>query len=415
MVVASGIATTGRAPERADDVRVISLVALAHGCSHFFQLVLPPLFPFIAREFSVTYTELGAMMTVFFVTSGIGQPIAGFLVDRLGAKRVLIGGLALYAVAIFSLGFAGSIWLMLPALALAALGNCVFHPADFTVLNACVEPTRLGRAFGIHTLGGNLGWALAPVTMLGLEAYFGWRGAVMGAGSIGFAVLALLLVNRRMLRDDGEGGEARAMGRAPAAPLGVAMLFNPPVLLCFAYFVLIAAALIGVQNFLPPTLEALHAIPLTLGATVLTGFLLGASAGVLAGGFIADRWRRHGTVIALGLAGAALLFALVGAAALPPPLLIGAVAGAGFLSGVTTPSRDLLVRSATPKGATGRVFGFVYSGLDVGSAFAPVTIGYLLDTGEPAMVLWLVSAIFAVAILTAIAIRPGAATTAPAG
>ncbi len=410
-MVAGEIGAARRAPGSGGNARVIGLVGLAHGTSHFFQLVLPPLFPFLMLEFSVTYTQLGAVMTVFFVTSGIGQPIAGFLVDRIGARRVLFVGLAIYATAIMMMATASSLWMIAPALALAALGNCVFHPADFTVLNASVAPGRLGRAFGVHTFGGNLGWALAPVTMLGLQAHFGWRGALVGAGLIGYAVLGLLIVNRHTLREESEGGRDTAPGERPAtpAPLGLAMLFNKPILLCFAYFVLIAAALIGVQQFLPPTLEALHETPAALGATVLTGFLLGASAGVITGGFLADRWRRHGAVIALGLAGAALLFALVAVTSLPAALLIAAMALAGFLSGLTTPSRDLLVRSATPKGATGRIFGFVYSGLDVGSAFAPVTVGYLLDSGAPAMVPWLVAVIFALAILTAVSIRPGPA------
>ena len=409
-MVAGDVGAAPRAPARGDDIRAMTLVGLAHGTSHFFQLVLPPLFPFLVAEFSVSYTQLGAVMMVFFVTSGIGQPIAGFLVDRLGARRVLFVGLAIYATAIMSLSMATSLWGITPALMLAALGNCVFHPADFTVLNASVRPERLGRAFGIHTFGGNLGWALAPITMLGLAGPFGWRGALIGAGLIGFCVLALLLLNHRVLRsDDGALPAAEtddAAAHAPAPALGLATLFSAPIMLCFAYFVLIAAALIGVQNFLPATLESLHRTPLELGATVLTGFLLGASAGVIAGGILADRWQRHGTVITLGLAGAALLFALVATTALPAAPLIAAIALAGFLSGVTTPSRDLLVRAATPKGATGRVFGFVYSGLDVGSACAPVTIGYLLDTGAPAMALWLTAGIFALAILTAGAIRP---------
>ncbi len=413
-MVASDVGAAPRAPERGDDIRAMTLVGLAHGTSHYFQLVLPPLFPFLVAEFSVSYTQLGAVMMVFFVTSGIGQPIAGFLVDRLGARRVLFVGLAIYATAIMSLSMATSLWGIAPALMLAALGNCVFHPADFTVLNASVRPERLGRAFGIHTFGGNLGWALAPITMLGLAGPFGWRGALIGAGLIGFCVLALLLLNHRVLRsDDGalpaagtDDAPAPSPAPTPAPALGLATLFSAPILLCFAYFVLIAAALIGVQNFLPTILESLHRTPLELGATILTGFLLGASAGVIAGGILADRWQRHGTVITLGLAGAAILFALVATTALPAASLIAAIALAGFLSGVTTPSRDLLVRSATPKGATGRVFGFVYSGLDVGSAFAPVTIGYLLDTGAPAMALWLTAGIFALAILTAGAIRP---------
>ena len=214
-MVAGEIGAAPRAPERGGDMGVMGLVGLGHGCSHFFQLVLPPLFPFLMVEFSASNFQVGALMTVFFLTSGIGQPIAGFIVDRVGARRVLFTGLAIYATAIMLVSTASSLLMIAPALMLAAIGNCVFHPADFTVLNASVRASRLGRAFGVHTFGGNLGWALAPVTMLGLEAHFGWRGALVGAGLIGYAVLGLLIVNRRL---SARRARARARRRPPTGP-----------------------------------------------------------------------------------------------------------------------------------------------------------------------------------------------------
>ena len=393
------------------DLKAMGLIGLAHGCSHFFQLVLPPLFPFLIAEFGVGYTELGVMMTAFFVSSGLGQPLSGFLVDRFGARRVLMMGLGLYCAGVLLFAVLPSFWLFLPAVVLAGLGNSVFHPADFTILNATVTPARLGRAFGIHTFGGNLGWAAAPVPMVTLASLYGWRMAVVAAFLAGAFVLALIVSQRRDLRDRPRD----AGGAAAAAPDGggLAPLISTPVVLCFVYFLLLALALIAVQNFLPVTLGALYATPLTLANKALTGFLLGASGGVLVGGLLADRSGRHAPIIAGGLAAAALVFVVLGGVDMPAALLVGAVATAGFLSGVTTPSRDMLVRAASPPEATGRVFGFVYSGLDAGSALAPAIVGLMLDRGHPAWVLWLVAGMLFAAIFTAVSIRGSAPPRAP--
>ncbi len=385
----------------------MGLIGLAHGCSHFFQLVLPPLFPFMIRDFGVGYTELGVMMTVFFVSSGFSQPVAGFLVDRVGARTLLFGGLALYSSAILLTSVLPYFWLYLPVMVLVGLGNSVFHPADFTILNASISPARVGRSFGMHTLGGNLGWAAAPVLMLLLASLWGWRTAVFGAGLAGLAVLALLLWNRNALREDAGEHDVAASTEAVASPTpaGLRPILSLPIFLCFLYFVLLAIAIVGVQNFLPVTLNVLHRTPLALAGTALSGFLLGASAGVVVGGILADRSSRYAVVIVAGLCGSALLFVVVGSFSLPGTALVMVVAAAGFLSGTTTPSRDMLVRSATPKGATGRVYGFVYSGLDAGAALAPLTIGIMLDRGEPRLVLWLVSIALFLAVFTALSVR----------
>ena len=387
------------------DIKVVSLISLAHGCSHFFQLVLPPLFPLLAAEFAIGYTELGVVMTIFFVTSGFSQVAAGFLVDRFGARRMLLAGLALYCFAIIFFAMAGAFWLFYGLAVLLGLGNSVFHPADFTIMNGSLDPRHLGRAFGMHTLGGNLGWALAPGFMLSIALVAGWRVALLAAAGLGFAILLALWWSRAELDDGPQAPEQRPAARRTASSLSLLAMIGGPVFLCFLYFALLALALIAVQNFLPPTLQALHATPLQIGNVALTGFLLGASAGVLAGGILADRSPHHSLFIALGLAGGALLFVAVGNLALNDVVMVAGMAAAGFLLGMTTPSRDLLVRSATPKGATGRVFGFVYSGLDVGSALAPVGVGMLLDSGRAEWVLWLVAAILVLAITTAVSVR----------
>lgn len=385
------------------ELRAMGVIGLAHGSSHFFQLVLPPLFPFLVNDFGVGFTELGIVMTTFFVVSGFGQPVAGFVVDRFGARHVLVFGLTLYCAGIALAALAPGFWWLVPAMAVAAIGNSVFHPVDFTILNGVIRVERLGRAYGLHTLGGNLGWAVAPVLMLSVAAGFGWRVALATAVVCGLVVLAMVLASWRDLAPIETAAERAAAKDRPK--VGASVLLSQPIVLCFIYFLLLAMALIMVQNFLPATLDALRGTPLTLAGTALTGFLVGASVGVLLGGFLADRSQRHVLVIAVGLAGSAACVALVGSMPLTPVLLVAVMFGAGFLSGMTTPSRDLMVRQATPPGATGRVFGVVYSGLDVGSAFAPTIAGILLDAGRPEMVLWLVAGVLALAIVSAYSVN----------
>jgi MFS family permease len=381
---------------------VIGLIGLAHTFSHFFQLSLPPLFPLLRHAFGVGYAELGLLTTFFFIASGLSQTPAGFLVDRFGARRVLCCGLGLLAGSILLCGLAPGYWSLMPLMVLAGMGNSVFHPADYSILTASVERGRLGRAYGIHTLGGNIGWALAPITMLGLATLLGWRGALVTAGVAGLVVLGVLLLQAPALHDGRRAGAAG--GRARLGDVA-AVFASRPILLCFAYFVLLSIASVGLQNFLPATLAALRGLDLATGSTALTALLLGSSAGILAGSVAADRGLRHDLVVAGGLALAAALVLLVASIPLASPALIALLAAAGFAMGITTPSRDMLVRGATPAGATGKVFGFVYSGLDVGGAAAPTVVGLLLDGGHPAQALWLSASALLLAVFTATSLR----------
>ncbi len=408
---------TGRPAEAAEagaavsSVRVIGLIGLAHTFSHFFQLVLPPLFPVLRQEFGVSYTELGLMMTLFYATSGLAQTPSGFLVDRFGARRVLFAGLGLLAGAVVLYGLAPSFWLLLPLVVLAGFGNSVFHPADYSILTASIPHGRLGRAYGVHTFGGNIGWAAAPVFMLAVAELVGWRLALVLAGATGLLVLALLATQARLLHGDGRPAAAAGVPRPQA--VSAAPLLSTPIMLCFGYFVLLATALIAVQTFLPASLGALHGTPLATAGAALTGFLIGASAGVLVGSVLADRTTRHDRIVAFGLASAAVLVLIVGNVNMPAAALVGFMTVAGFQCGLTTPSRDLLVRGAAPRGAAGRVFGFVYSGLDAGAAIAPLVIGIMLDHGQPGAMLWFVAAALALAILTALTLRRASHRAAP--
>ncbi len=382
------------------DVRVIGLVGVAHALSHFFQLALPPLFPLLRAEFDVSWTLLGLLAGAFYGASGVTQFVAGFAVDRVGARPVLLGGLALLAGGTVAAALVPGIGWLFPVVVLMGVGNGVFHPADFAVLNASVAPRRLGYAYSMHGVGGNLGYAAAPVVSYALAAAFNWRVALACMGAAGLVALAVLASQRAFLTSH-RAPDAHAHTLAGS----LALFVQPAIALCFGYFVVQTTASVGLQTFLPSALASGFAVPLVLAATAVTAYLLGGTGGILAGGFLAARTSRHDVVAATGLLAAASLLAFVAMGAVPQPMLVPVFAVVGFVLGTTGPSRDLIVRNATPKGAAGRVYGFVYSGLDLGAMVGPVWFGLMLDHGLGREMFYVVAGLLALAVATVVRVR----------
>jgi MFS transporter, FSR family, fosmidomycin resistance protein len=371
------------------DVATIGLIGLAHGTSHFHHLLLPPLFPLFIRDFGLSYSELGLLVTVFFVISGIGQALSGFLVDKVGARPVLYAAMGSFIAAslagAMAQGYAG---LMLAA-ALAGLGNAPFHPADFTILNKRVSPQRLGHAFSVHGISGNLGWAVAPVFLIGVSSAFeSWRAAYLGSALVAMVVLVVLYLRRDAI-DDRQGAWSRTQpsaassaGSAPApAEHPMAFLRLPSVWLCFSFFFWTTAALSAIQSFASPALSRMYGLPASATAFVVTGYMLCGAVGMVAGGFLVQRVARLERTIAWAMAGSAGLLVLAGTGWLPGMAAAAVAALAGLGTGLAGPSRDMLIKRAAPPGATGRVYGTVYSGLDTGFALAAPVFGAMLDHG----------------------------------
>jgi predicted MFS family arabinose efflux permease len=390
------------------DAEVIGLIGFAHLLSHFFQLILAPLFPLLKDEFGVGYAALGLMVSVMYTVSGVSQTMAGFIVDRYGARRVLLFGMAAFSLALVLTGMATSYWMLLAVALVAGIGNSVFHPADFAILNAKVNPKRLGYAFSMHGIGGNFGWLAAPAFSIGISTLYGWRAATIAAGVLGL-VLTAIIASRPAISaaQTDAGGQRHKAGGSRATGLrdDVRALMSGPVLKCFAFFTFYSMALIGLQTFSVSVITALYGAPLVAASAALTGFLFGGIIGIIAGGFAAAHSDRHNLVAAFGMLIGAALTLLLASGALPLTLLTGAMTLVGFFTFSTQPSRDILVRGATPPGSTGKVYGFVYSGLDLGGSLSPLLFGWMLDQHLPQWVFGMSALFMLVAVGTVITLR----------
>ncbi|WP_313330622.1 MFS transporter [Comamonas sp.] len=365
------------------DSRTIGLVGLAHGSSHFFHLLLPPLFPWLIADFGFSYSELSVLVSAFFIVSGVGQALAGFVVDRFGARPIMFAALSSFAVAGVIAGTANSYAQLMLAAIFAGLGNAPFHPVDFTILNKRLSPQRLGHGFSVHGLSGNLGWAAAPVFMAGITSATGsWRMACLCGAALAAIILAIMVINRDALDDRVSlAGAAPKAAGAAAAPQEHPMAFLklPSVWLCFSFFFWTTCAMSAIQSFSSPALQQLYGLPASITAYVVTGYMLFGAAGMVLGGFLVGRVERLEKVISACLLFSGILLALVGTGWLPGYVALGVAALAGIGTGLAGPSRDMLVKRATPPGATGRVYGTVYSGLDLGFCLAAPVFGYMLD------------------------------------
>ncbi len=380
------------------DRRVISLIGVSHGASHFYQLALPPLFLLINAAEGFSYVQLASLTMAFYVASAVCQPFSGFLVDRFGARVVLLAGLGLLAGATTLMGIFPLLPVMLVLSILAGIGNSVFHPCDYSIMNATISENRMARAFSFHMFGGYAGYVLAPVSMIFLGNLIGWQLAIIVAGSIGLILFALLWGGSRDFRDS---THERAESGAAQEPLreSVKTLTSTPVIMCWVFFFFTAMGQMGLMTFVPTLMHEIYSFDLQAAGAFVSVMIGAVMIGVLCGGYVGDFFRKPDVIVTAGYTTGAVLVACIWQFELTTWQLYGIFAVIGFLYGVVFPSRELLIRAATPKGASGRVFGFVYSGMDFGAALIPVLFGWFVDTGIPrtaflcVAILWLLSVI----------------------
>jgi len=392
------------------DATVISLVGFAHGTSHFFHLMLPPLFPWFMREYGLSYTQVGALMTVFFTVSGTGQALAGVLVDRWGAHRILCVGVGLLAASGLLVAAARGVWGLYLAAFVAGLGNSVFHPADFSLLNHRVSQPRLGHAFSAHGLSGNLGWVAGPLVMTTVATAAGWRTAGLAAAMIGCTSVATLIWRRRDLSDvlDERSHDHPDQQKKRTSVSWFSLLTLRLTWVAFGFFFFSTLVLGAIENFGPSLLRDLYGLSLAAATSGLTSYLVGGAVGLLLGGFLVSSEKGQEKLVGLCFLGSAALALILAFAVAPSWSVIGLMAAMGFGVGIATPSRDMLVRKSTVerigKGSFGRIYGLVYSGADVGLATAPLIFGMLMDARKPHFVFGGLSITLVIAIIAAQAI-----------
>ena len=377
--------------------RIIALIGTGHFLSHFYMLVLPPLFLLWREEFGVSYAALGLSLALMSATTAALQTPVGFWVDRYGARPFLVGGTLLMALSVSLMAVVPSFWLILPLAMLSGVGNSVIHPADYAILAGSVEKSFMGRAFALHTFTGHLGFAAAPLVVALLLPGLGWRGTLLTLGLLGIPVVLAILAQSGVLKD-----QAKPPKRAADAPSGRELLLSKPILLFFAFFLLSSMAGSGIQSFLIAVLGQIWGTPVAAASFVLTGYTIGTTSGTLVGGWVADTSKRSlfGFVVGLTLV-SAMLYLVLGLVPLPEWLLPVVSFAGGLAMGTSRTPRDVMLKDACPPGEIGKVFGFVSSSLPLGQAIMPVPLGFLIDLGHPGLVLPVVALLLVLSLACA--------------
>ncbi len=400
---------------RRRDVLLITLLGLGHSISHFFQLVIPPLFPWIMPEFGVNYTQMGAVMTLFFITSTAGQAASGIISDKWGAKKTLFTGISLLLLASVILATAPNYYVLFLVTFLAGMGNSVFHPTDYSLMNRLVSAERLPFAFSIHLIMGNVGWIVAPILMVGVASLFGWRAAAVAAGLVVACVLLMFVLARHLFDLDPATHEEQAQSSDSTEKslenkaAGFAFLLAPAVWLCFGFFFFNSFALSILQNFSPSIFGEVYQVPHETATMGLTSYMVGNAVGVIVGAWLAKLFTDSERVVATCLSVSFVMACILASGVIPTWSLFIVMAVLGLGCGLANPSRDMMIRSTcmqkVGKNSFGRVYGFTYCGMDFGQTLAPLAAGALLDMGYYMTALALVAVMQLCAIFTTIGVR----------
>jgi len=371
-------------------LRTLAAISVAHWVSHFHIFVLPMLFPYLKAQLGVGYIELGFALTVFGLVSGLTQAPIGYLADHIGARKVLLIGLSVGGLALILLGMNLTYTSLIVCAAILGLANSVYHPCDYAILAAHMDESRMGRAFSIHTFAGFLGGAVAPAIMAALVAWIGGLGALIVAGAIGPAVALVLIIV-------GIPDASSADRKADGATAPKQSVITPAIMMLTIFFMLLGLSNAGISNFGVVALMTGYGVTFSTANIALTAFLGASAAGVLAGGYLADRTTRHGQVAAACFGINAVIILVIATINLPSVVLTAAMGIAGFLGGVIAPSRDMLVRNAAPPGAAGRAFGIVSTGFNFSGIISPLLYGWIMDQHMPH---WVFGASVAFMLLT---------------
>lgn len=393
-------------PSGRQETAVVALVSTAHCFSHYYIFALPTILAFMVTDPALAHLELnflkaGLVVSAFSLSSGAFQFLMGVVADRIGAKRVLFAGLTLLATSFGLMAFAGSYWMLLVLAFCAGAGNSVFHPVDYSIMGANVRGPKLARAYAIHTFSGYAGFAVGPFVSATLASAYGWHVAFLAAGIAGVAMTGVLWSQRHRIA--AEAPHKHPAARTVAAPLGMSVVLAPPILMMFVFYMLTGGLSIGLNSAVAASLNKLWTIPLKDAAWAVSAYMTGGAMGTLVGGFIATRIKRLDLAAFIGYGASGLMMCLIAGVAMPYWVVLAVFCVAGFSFGLITPSRDLMVKSLTPPGHSGKVFGFVSSGFEIGGIALAPAFGWLIDHNAPAWVFYAAAAIMGMAFLSAVA------------
>ena len=387
--------------------KVINLVSAAHFFSHFFILTLPPLFLTIKEDLNITFTQLGIMVSVYAVGSFVGQYPMGVFADKYGPRWILICGILIVSVAFILMGLIPVYWIMVGLALMAGLGDSVFHPANFVVLTASVAPERSGRAYAFHAFAGFAGFAAAPIVVDAFRVFWNWHFALISVGCLGVIMTLVLISNKDLLIGEKKRShldQVLAPSGKPAQVMGVLEFIKfPPILILFFFYVAVALAGSGIQQFSPSALPVMYEADVSAANQVLFVYMVTISIGILAGGYIADKVTRLDMVATVGYLIGIIMICVVALKALPFIFAAAALAIAGFMMGIVMPSRDVLVRAVTPKGNAGKAFGFVNSGFGFAGIIGPLIFGKIMDSGQITWIYYGAAIFMGLTIITALA------------
>jgi MFS transporter, FSR family, fosmidomycin resistance protein len=377
------------------DLRVNMLIGTGHFLSHFYQLCLPPLFLAWQHQFNVSFAELGIVVVVMFTTAALLQTPVGFLVDRFGARSFLVGGTLLMSLSISCMSFATEYWQIVVLSLISGTGNAVFHPSDYAILAGSISPQKMGRSFAFHTLTGNIGFAAAPPVVAGLTLLMGWHDALLLLGLLGVPVAGAILWQSSILKDQ--------VRRDPKAHRGMSMrdlLLERTLVLFFLFYLLGAMASGGIQAWLITILHEEKGLELALASAALTSYMIGSCAGTLVGGWAADNLTRYLVWFVVLMTGTSSVLTLsVNFLPVGGLVAVGLMLLSGVAVGASRTPRDVMLKDAAPPGQIGKVFGYVSSGLPLGSAMTPIPFGYLIDHGYTQYVLVLSAGLLLASLL----------------
>jgi MFS family permease len=387
---------------------IIGLIGVGHFFSHFVMLCLPPLFLLMKPALGVGYTELGAIVAAMAVTTAIGQIPMGFMVDRIGGRAMLLLGLSVMGVCLICILLTTEYWQLLALFAVIGLGNSVFHPADYAILSARLDDSVFGRAVSIHSLTGYLGWAGAALVMVPLGSLMGWRAALSVIGAIGLIIVAAMILGAHHLDDSAVAKERTKKLTSATDNLrdGVKLMLSMPILMMFLFFAMTATATSGLMAFAIPATVGLHGLDEVLAGSILTSHLVAGAVGVLIGGWLADQTRRHNLVASFAIVGMAFSVAVMAYDEIGVILLVTAMLFGGLFYGISSPSRDVLIKRGTPPGSEGVTFGFTSTGMSIGNFVGPLTCGWIMDRGDPALLFTTLASIIVLSIITIMMSRP---------